>query len=42
VRHADNRTVRRRIADGIIPATFLGEWRIPCAWIREQARVAAA
>jgi hypothetical protein len=37
----DKRTIRNYIASGTIPATYLGEWRIPCTWLREQARVAA-
>jgi excisionase family DNA binding protein len=38
----DVRTVRRRIADGVIPAVRIGtEYRIPVAWLREQAGLAA-
>jgi len=38
---ADPRTIRAYIKAGKIPATFLGEYRIPCAWLREQAGLAA-
>jgi hypothetical protein len=38
---ADPRTIRARIEDGTIPALNLGEWRIPVAWLRRQAGVAA-
>jgi hypothetical protein len=38
----DPRTVRRRVADGSIPSLDLGEYRIPAAWLREQARAGAA
>jgi len=38
----DQRTVRRRIADGVIPAVRIGaEYRIPVAWLAEQAGLAA-
>jgi len=38
----DVRTVRRRIADGVIPAVRIGtEYRIPVAWLAEQAGLAA-
>jgi excisionase family DNA binding protein len=38
----DRRTVRRRIADGVIPAVRIGtEYRIPVAWLAEQAGLAA-
>jgi excisionase family DNA binding protein len=34
------RTVRKAIEAGEIPATRVGaQWRIPVAWIREQARL---
>jgi excisionase family DNA binding protein len=34
------RTVRKGIEAGEIPATRVGaQWRIPVAWIREQARL---
>jgi excisionase family DNA binding protein len=36
---ADPRTIRRRIRDGIIPATRAGDYRVPVSWLREQARV---
>jgi hypothetical protein len=39
---ADPRTIRARITDGTIPATNLGEFRIPVRWIREQLQVGAA
>lgn len=33
----DPRTIRRRCADGTIPATRApGDWRIPVSWLREQ------
>jgi excisionase family DNA binding protein len=36
----DPRTVRRAIESGEIPATRAGgRWRIPTAWLREQARL---
>jgi excisionase family DNA binding protein len=39
----DQRTIRRRIAAGEIPATRIGaEYRIPVRWILEQAGVAVA
>jgi hypothetical protein len=41
IMRCDTRTVRAYIKAGKIPATFVGEWRIPCAWLREQAGVAA-
>ncbi|MFI9552361.1 helix-turn-helix domain-containing protein [Nonomuraea endophytica] len=35
---ADERTIRRAIADGQIPAVRLGAtWRIPVAWLRVRA-----
>ncbi|WP_043615258.1 helix-turn-helix domain-containing protein [Nonomuraea candida] len=35
---ADDRTIRRAIADGQIPGVRLGTtWRIPVAWLRTQA-----
>lgn len=38
----DARTVRRAIALGEIPAVRAGStWRVPVAWIREQARLGA-
>jgi excisionase family DNA binding protein len=38
----DHRTVRRAIEAGEIPATKAGAtWRIPVAWLREQARLGA-
>jgi excisionase family DNA binding protein len=38
----DPRTVRRRIADGTIPATRIGtDYRIPVRWLVERAGVAA-
>ena len=36
------KTIRRWIREGKIPATFVGEYRVPVRWLREQARVAAA
>jgi excisionase family DNA binding protein len=39
----DRRTVRRRIADGTIPAVRIGtEWRIPVRWLAEAAGAGAA
>ena len=39
----DQRTVRKGIEAGEIPAIRVGAtWRIPVAWIREQARVDGA
>lgn len=39
----DPRTIRRAIEAGEIPATRAGAtWRIPVAWIREQAGLGAA
>jgi excisionase family DNA binding protein len=36
----DARTVRRAIEAGEIPAVRAGErWRVPTAWLREQARL---
>lgn len=37
----DPRTVRRRIADGTIPAIRAAQWSIPVRWLREVAGVAA-
>ena len=38
----DVRTVRRRIADGTIPAVRIGaEYRVPVRWLCERAGVAA-
>ena len=38
----DQRTVRKGIADGEIPAIRVGAtWRIPVAWICEQAQLGA-
>lgn len=38
----DQRTVRKGIESGEIPAIRVGvTWRIPVAWIREQARLGA-
>ena len=38
----DQRTVRKGIGAGEIPAIRVGAtWRIPVAWIREQARLGA-
>jgi excisionase family DNA binding protein len=38
----DPRTVRRSCEDGLIPGIRVGvEYRIPVAWLREQAGVAA-
>jgi excisionase family DNA binding protein len=38
VLRVDDRTVRRRVADGTIPATRVGaEYRIPVRWLREAA-----
>ncbi len=38
----DQRTVRKGIEAGEIPAFRVGAtWRIPVAWIREQARLGA-
>jgi hypothetical protein len=41
VLRADPRTIRKRIKDGVIPAAYIGEYRVPCAWLRQQAGVAA-
>jgi excisionase family DNA binding protein len=39
----DPRTLRSAIERGEIPATRAGtNWRVPVAWLREQARLAAA
>jgi excisionase family DNA binding protein len=39
----DERTVRRGIEAGKIPATKIGsKWAVPTAWLREQAGVAEA
>jgi excisionase family DNA binding protein len=39
----DNRTIRSRIADGLIPATKMGsEYRIPVRWVLQEAGVGAA
>jgi excisionase family DNA binding protein len=39
---ADPRTIRARLEDGTIPGTRLGsDWRIPTAWLRQAAGVAA-
>ena len=38
---ADPRTIRRRIADGTIPATRAADWRVPVAWLRQQASAPA-
>lgn len=39
----DVRTVRRQIHDDIIPATRAGNtYRIPAAWVREQAQLAGS
>jgi excisionase family DNA binding protein len=36
----DERTVRRAIEAGEIPAVRAGErWRVPTAWLRAQARI---
>lgn len=36
----DHRTIRKAIEAGEIPAVRVGStWRIPTAWIREQARL---
>jgi hypothetical protein len=35
---ADPRTIRRRIADSSIPAVRAADWRIPVAWLRQQAQ----
>ena len=38
----EGRTVRKAIEAGEIPAIRVGpQWRIPVAWIREQARLGA-
>ncbi len=37
IMRADPRTIRRRIADGTIPATKAADWRIPVAWLKRQA-----
>ena len=39
---ADQRTVRRRCADGTIPAIKIPDWRIPVRWLREAAGAVAA
>ena len=40
VLHYDHRTVRKAIEAGEIPATKAGAtWRIPVAWLREQAQL---
>jgi excisionase family DNA binding protein len=37
---SDERTVRRAIAAGQIPGFKVGvNWRVPAAWLREQARL---
>lgn len=42
IMRADPRTVRRMIEAGLIPATRMGtEWRVPAAWVREQAGLPA-
>jgi excisionase family DNA binding protein len=34
----DQRTVRKRIKDGTIPAVRMGtDWRVPVRWLREQS-----
>jgi hypothetical protein len=38
---ADPRTIRRRIHDGTIPATRAADWRVPVAWLRQQASAPA-
>jgi excisionase family DNA binding protein len=39
---SDERSIRRAIAAGEIPATRTGRvWRVPVAWIREQAGLAS-
>jgi hypothetical protein len=42
ITRADQRTIRRRCADGTIPAVKLGDWRIPVRWLREAAGAVAA
>jgi excisionase family DNA binding protein len=43
VLRVDVRTVRRRIADGTFPSVQIGsEYRVPCAWLRQQARPVVA
>jgi excisionase family DNA binding protein len=40
---SDDRTVRKAVAAGNIPATRLGcKWFVPTAWLREQVRPCAA
>ena len=40
---SDDRTVRKAVAAGTIPATRLGcKWFVPTAWLREQVRPCAA
>jgi excisionase family DNA binding protein len=40
---ADDRTVRKAVAAGSIPATRLGcKWFVPTSWLREQVRPCAA
>lgn len=39
----DQRTVRKRIKDGTIPAVRMGtDWRVPTRWLREQAQAGVA
>jgi excisionase family DNA binding protein len=35
------KTIRRWIREGKIPATFVGEYRVPVTWLRERAGVPA-
>lgn len=40
---ADDRTVRKAVATGTIPATRLGcKWFVPTSWLRVQVRPCAA
>ena len=33
----DPRTIRRRVADGTIPAVRAADWRIPVRWLKARA-----
>jgi excisionase family DNA binding protein len=40
---SDDRTVRKAVAAGAIPATRIGcKWFVPTSWLREQVRPCAA
>jgi excisionase family DNA binding protein len=42
IMRADPRTIRARIKSGDIPATFIGEYRIPARWMRERLNAGTA